>query len=83
MLINLLQLFGDAGRVQREQFVNIMNRFLKLKTEDLNSFFYKIDTANLGSITLSDFKDATYEKDKRFNMFYTPNRNFRQKQNSQ
>ena len=76
-------MFGDAGRVQREQFVNIMNRFLKLKTEDLNSFFYKIDTANLGSITLSDFKDATYEKDKRFNMFYTPNRNVRQKENSQ
>lgn len=76
-------MFGDAGRVQREQFVNIMKRFIKLKTEDLNSFFYKIDTANLGSITLSDFKDATYEKDKRFNVLYTPNRNFRQKQNSQ
>lgn len=77
-------MFGEAGRVQREQFVNIIKHFLhKLKTEDLNSFFYKLDTKNLGSITFSEFKDATYEKDERFNLLYTPNRNFRQKQNSQ
>lgn len=76
-------MYGESGRVQREQFVKIMKHFIKLKTEKLNSIFYKVDNKNLGSISIADFQKATNKKDEHFNVLYKPNRNFRQKENSQ
>lgn len=76
-------MYGDSGKVQREQFVKIMKHFLKLKVDELNKFFYMVDSKNVGFITITDFQNATKEKDSRFDVLYKPNRNFRQKQISQ
>lgn len=72
------QLYGDSGRLQREPFRQILNRFLKLPTQKMDQLFNSLDKTKSGFIVFEDFRLAT-ENDVRFKRLYAPNRNFRQK----
>ncbi|XP_070508580.1 lysophosphatidylcholine acyltransferase isoform X2 [Chironomus tepperi] len=78
LLKMMFMLYGEAGRLHREPFVNnVMKHFVKVKPDQLNKLFYSLDVNNVGSITFNDFYNATKD-DKNFAILYKPNRNFRQ-----
>lgn len=76
--IDFSQLYGDSGKVRREQFKQIINRFLKLPSKKLDRLFFSLDVKNSGLVAFDDFYHAT-DKDEKFKRLYEPNRNFRQK----
>lgn len=82
MIFHLLKLYGNAGRIQRPEFIQIMRHFVKLSPTKSNELFISIDNSNRGIITFEDFLRRT-EKDSSFKNLYEPNRNFRPKTKSQ
>jgi len=75
------QLFGEAGRLQREPFNRLLRHFLKISSDEINQTFYALDKSNRGAIAFEDFYRAS-ETDERMQRLFEPNRNFRQAQKS-